>query len=372
AFTAEFKYDGQRAQIHASKDGDLRVNVKIFSRHLEDMTDKYPDIVLLVQGIFRSRPEVQSFIIDAEIAAINPVDGSIKTFQELSNRARKDVKVDEIKVPVCVFAFDLMCLDGEILLERSFRQRRALLRERFPPLHPERKDAARFDHVQSCESEDGREAIEEFWQTALNSSCEGLMIKVSARLSDRQVDMILPDKRTSAWLKLKKDYVTGLGDSLDLVPIGAWHGNGRKARWWSPILLAVRDPDTGKLVAVCKCMSGKRSHLLMEYQMSNERTIHRVLRCLLQGTLGLRPEVFFKPQEVWEIRGADITISPVSVAAIGLVNQNRGLSLRFPRFMKVREDKHIEDASTPEFLANMWRTQQATGKDQVPGADDGE
>ena len=68
--------------------------------------------------------------------------------------------------------------------------------------------------------------------------------------------LYISDKRTSAWLKLKKDYVTGLGDSLDLVPIGAWHGNGRKAQWWSPILLAVWDSDAEKLVAVCKCMSG--------------------------------------------------------------------------------------------------------------------
>ena len=64
------------------------------------------------------------------------------------------------------------------------------------------------------------------------------------------------DKRTAAWLKLKKDYVAGLGDSLDLVPVGAWHGNGRKAQWCSPILLAVWDPAAGRLVAVCKCMSG--------------------------------------------------------------------------------------------------------------------
>jgi hypothetical protein len=65
-----------------------------------------------------------------------------------------------------------------------------------------------------------------------------------------------PDKRTSAWLKLKKDYVIGLGDSLDLIPIGAWHGNGRKAGWWSPILLGVWQPETSRIVAVCKCMSG--------------------------------------------------------------------------------------------------------------------
>lgn len=65
-----------------------------------------------------------------------------------------------------------------------------------------------------------------------------------------------PDKRTSAWLKFKKDYVEGLGDSLDLVPIGAWYGNGRKAGWWSPILLGLWDSNTGKVVAMCKCMSG--------------------------------------------------------------------------------------------------------------------
>ena len=64
------------------------------------------------------------------------------------------------------------------------------------------------------------------------------------------------DKRTSAWLKLKKDYVDGVGDSLDLVPLGAWHGMGRKAAWWSPILLGVWDGQRGKFVAMCKCMSG--------------------------------------------------------------------------------------------------------------------
>ena len=69
------------------------------------------------------------------------------------------------------------------------------------------------------------------------------------------------DKRTSAWLKLKKDYVTGLGDTLDVVPIGAWHGNGRKAQWWSPILLAIRDTRTDRLVAMCKCMSGELAML---------------------------------------------------------------------------------------------------------------
>jgi DNA ligase-1 len=65
-----------------------------------------------------------------------------------------------------------------------------------------------------------------------------------------------PDKRVDSWLKVKKDYIDGIGDSLDLVPIGAWHGTGRKNDWWSPVLMALYDPDTGTYQAVCKCISG--------------------------------------------------------------------------------------------------------------------
>ncbi len=68
---------------------------------------------------------------------------------------------------------------------------------------------------------------------------------------------------------------------------------------------------------------------------------------------------------------ASVTISPVSVAALGIVSKSRGLSLRFPRFMKVREDKGIEESSTPELIAKMWADQQGKGKNQG-GADDGE
>ncbi|TCD71252.1 hypothetical protein EIP91_011730 [Steccherinum ochraceum] len=375
---------------------------------------EYPDIISLVKHIFDTSPQTTSFIFDTEIVAIDPADGSLKSFQELSNRARRDVRIDDVKVTVCVFAFDIMYLDGQILLQQPFRERRQLLRSRFPPITPQEVTMARFDHVQSCESESGREALEEFWELALNNRTEGLMIKLldsgdiledpkSKKDKTRRKPLPAtyePDKRTSAWLKLKKDYVTGLGDSLDLVPIGAWHGNGRKAqyvaepfilldpscrltedglksshRWWSPILLALWDPDAGKLVAVCKCMSGFTDVFykdLRERYPENSETCSREARWDYEcETGGLRPEVYFKPQEVWEIRGADITISPVSVAALGLVSAARGLSLRFPRFIKVRDDKGIENASTPEFLAKMWKTQEAQGKDHT-GVDDGD
>lgn len=75
---------------------------------------QYPDIVYLVQHFFATSPDILSFILDAEIVAINASGGSLKSFQELSNRARKDVKLDEIKVSVCVYAFDLMYLNGQV------------------------------------------------------------------------------------------------------------------------------------------------------------------------------------------------------------------------------------------------------------------
>ncbi|KAI0344656.1 ATP-dependent DNA ligase [Trametopsis cervina] len=387
-FAAEFKYDGQRAQIHGARMSGVDRSVKIFSRHLEDMTDKYPDVVALVEQIFDRKKTLQSFIIDSEIVAIDPLDGSVRSFQELSNRARRDVNIADIKVPVCVFVFDLMYLNSEVLLEKPFRNRRSLLRNTFPPFTPEQLGVARFDHVQSIESEDGRESVEAFWQAAVNGRSEGLMIKL---LDSGEVEEVNregksrrkplpatyePDKRTSAWLKLKKDYVTGIGDSLDLVPIGAWHGNGRKAQWWSPILLAVWDPNIGKHVAVCKCMSGFTDAFykeLRERYPEDSETCSKASAWDAQiETGGLRPQVYFEPREVWEIRGADITISPVSVAALGLVSESRGLSLRFPRFMKIRDDKSIDQASTPEFLAGMYRSQPAQGNKGRGGVDEGD
>ena len=75
---------------------------------------QYPDVVLLVRCMFARDPNLQSFIIDSEIVAIDPDSGGLRSFQELSNRARKDVEIRNIKIPVCVYAFDLMYLDGEV------------------------------------------------------------------------------------------------------------------------------------------------------------------------------------------------------------------------------------------------------------------
>ncbi|KIJ49602.1 hypothetical protein M422DRAFT_27965 [Sphaerobolus stellatus SS14] len=390
-FSAEFKYDGQRAQIHAFKTENKTI-VKIFSRHLEDMTEKYPDVVasveLLMSRLCGEENATQgSFILDAEIVAVDSENGELKSFQDLSQRARKDVRLEDIKVSVGIFAYDLMYLNGRPLIQLTFRERRSLFRKHFPTLVPDSITIARFYHVNSCDSEMGVEVIENFWQKAVAGRSEGLMIKV---LDHGEVDegdspakksrrkplpaSYEPDKRTLSWLKLKKDYVHGVADSLDLVPIGAWHGNGRKSNWWSPVLLAVRDAKRGEFVAVCKCMSGFSDTF---YKDMRERYAEGSENCSLTpmwncNVGGYRPAVYFRPFEVWEVRGADITLSPVSIAAQGLVPGERGLSLRFPRFMKMREDKSPEQASSTEFLADLWRNQENRGIGSRKGVDEGE
>jgi DNA ligase-1 len=378
AFSCEYKYDGQRAQVHCDEQG----KVSIFSRHLELMTEKYPDLVSLVPQI---RGEgVSSFILEGEVVAVDRETGDLQPFQVLTNRAKKNVEIGEIKVNVCLFAFDLMYLNGEPLLDRSFRERRELLRSLFVeiPKH--------FTWVKSMDATSAdSEPVLEFFKSATDVKCEGIMVKIldnevnsntqqgnepleadepaqqTAKSSTKPkekgrrkalLSTYEPDKRLESWLKVKKDYSTS-SETLDLIPVAGWHGQGRKAKWWSPILLAVRNPETGSLEAVTKCMSGFTDKFYQgnkeKYAEGSTNVISRPSYVEYNGS----PDVWFEPQEVWEMAFADITLSPTYPAAIGLVSEERGLSLRFPRFMKVREDKSIDEATTSDYLALLWRKQ---------------
>lgn len=394
-FSCEYKYDGQRAQVHCDDNG----KVSIFSRHLEVMTDKYPDLVALVPTI---RGEgVGSFILEGEVVAVDQGSGELKAFQTLTNRARKDVAIGSITVNVCLFSFDLMYLNGEELLSRPFRERRELLRSLFVEIPNQFTWVKNIDATSS-----DSETVLEFFKGATDIKCEGIMVKVldnvpnpalqvdegddtdvnaaapptpakstkkiktKAAGTDRSeekekgtrrkalLSTYEPDKRLDSWLKVKKDYNTS-ADTIDLIPVAAWHGQGRKAKWWSPILLAVRNPETGSLEAVTKCISGFTDKFYQantdKYAEGSNNIISRPSFIEYHG----HPDVWFEPQEVWEMAFADITKSPTYLAAMGLVCEDRGLSMRFPRFLKVRDDKGIEDASTADFLADLWRKQEA-------------
>lgn len=414
-FACEYKYDGQRAQIHCDENG----KVTIFSRHLEVMTDKYPDLVALMPKV---RGEgVNSFIMEGEVVAIDHDNGELKTFQTLSNRARKDVQIGSVTIDVCMFAFDLMYLNGQPLLDRPFRERRNLLRSLFTevPHH--------FTWVKNLDATSQEaDAIQEFFKSATDIKCEGLMVKILDNLPEltyngddnptagveeakkapatpkgkkgkkakaapdadtepekkksRRKPLLAtyePDKRLDSWLKVKKDYGTTF-DTLDLIPVAGWHGQGRKNKWWSPILLACRNDATGSLEVVTKCISGFTDAFYKAnrafYDPDGEdgpKNTRRTQPGFVEYS-GPQPDVWFEPQEVWEMAFADITLSPTYTAAIGLVSEERGLSLRFPRFLKVREDKSIEEASTSTFLADLYRKQETKAPGPAASRDEGD
>ncbi|XAR51498.1 DNA ligase (ATP) [Bertholletia excelsa] len=354
AFTCEYKYDGQRAQIHRLADGCIR----IFSRNGDETTSRFPDLVNIIQE--SCSPTAATFIVDAEVVAVDRKHGrKLLSFQELSSRERgsKDslVMVDSIKVDICVFVFDIMFANGEQLLNFPLRWRRKYLKDLFGD-----EKLGYFEYAKETTVEADDACLEHeytltkmkcFLDEAICSSCEGIMVKsldVDATYS--------PSRRSDSWLKVKRDYVEGLGDSLDLVPIGAWHGNGRKAGWYSPFLMACYEPDTQEFQSVCRVMSGFSDSFYIEMKeyFSGDKVLSR--KPLYYQTDEV-PDMWFSSDLVWEIKGADLTVSPVHKAAIGLVHPSRGISVRFPRFIRTLPDRRPEDCSTAAEVAEMFHSQ---------------
>ncbi|CAG8519262.1 16403_t:CDS:10 [Cetraspora pellucida] len=332
-FTCEFKYDGEQ-------DG----TTKIYSRNLEDSSMKYPDVLEKLSSIVK--PDTKSFVLDCEIVAWDPEKNCLLPFQILSTRKRKDVKESDIKVCVCLYAFDLLYLNGESLLQKSFTERRELLYNAFQEI--EGKFAfARYMNASNVEE------IQAFLDESVKASCEGLMVKIL----DGQESRYEPSKRSRNWLKIKKDYISGVGDSLDLVVIGAYLGRGKRTSVYGTFLLACYDPDNEEYQTICKIGTGfsdvsleNHFKFLKEHEIPEPKTYYNYDK-------GAKPDVWFEPCQVWEVKTADLSISPIYKAALGKIDPSKGVSLRFPRFIQIREDKKPEDATSNDQVADLYRSQ---------------
>uniref|UniRef100_A0A6Q2ZC27 DNA ligase n=1 Tax=Esox lucius TaxID=8010 RepID=A0A6Q2ZC27_ESOLU len=234
AFTCEYKYDGERAQIHILENGEVR----IFSRNQEDNTTKYPDIISRIPTVITL--SVVSCVLDAEAVAWDREKKQIQPFQVLTTRKRKDVDAADVKVQVCVYAFDLLYLNGESLVKQTLSRRRALLKESFQEKEGE------FVFARAIDSND-TDAIAEFLEQSVRDSCEGLMVKTLEKDATYEIA-----KRSHNWLKLKKDYLDGVGDTMDLCVIGAYLGKGKRTGMYGGFLLACYDEDNEEFQSVCK------------------------------------------------------------------------------------------------------------------------
>ncbi|KAH1225348.1 DNA ligase 1 [Glycine max] len=330
-FTCEYKYDGERAQvilqqqqqqqqcliplggIHYLENG----SVEIYSRHAERNTGKFPDVVAAVSRL--KKPTVSSLILDCEIVAYDRQTQTIHSFQALSTRARKNVEMEDIKVDVCIFAFDLLYLNGQALLQENLRVRREHLYASF-------EEEPGFLQFATTITSNDVEEIQKFLDQAVGASCEGLIIKTLNEDATYE-----PLKRSLNWLKLKKDYMDNIGDSLDLVPIAAFHGRGKRTGVYGAFLLACYDSDNEEFQSICKIGTGFSEAVLEERSSSLRSKVIPKPKAYYRFGESINPDVWFEASE--------------------------GISLRFPRLLRVRPDKSPEQASSSEQVAEMYNAQ---------------
>ncbi len=330
----EYKYDGERAQIH--KRGD---QIWIFSRRLENITRQYPD----VQEYARKYIKAHEAIVEGEIVAVDPETGELRPFQELMRRKRKhDIHIAMKEVPVHVYLFDVLYADGEDYTQKTLPERRRKLEEII-----EQSDEFRI--AEYIITDDPQE-LEEFFLKAIEDGAEGVMVKAIHGKAIYQAGA-----RGWLWIKYKRDYKSEMIEPVDLVAVGAFYGRGRRGGKYGTLLMAAYDPKTDTFKTVCKVGSGftdedldRMMEMFKPYVLPNKHP---------RVDSAMKPDVWFQPAIVAEIIGAELTLSPVHTCCYGWAKPGAGISIRFPRFIRWRPDKGPEDVTTTEELFEMYKRQ---------------
>lgn len=300
AVSVDWKLDGARIQVH--RQGD---DVRVFTRNLNDVTDRMPEVVEVVAGL-----EVESVVLDGEAMALRP-DGSPQSFQETMSRFGTEERA-VAAVPLYPFFFDVMSRDGEPLIDRPLHERHEVLdrivpdRHRIPRLVTDSADRAR-----------------EFFDRALEAGHEGVVVKDLDSTYEA-------GRRGSTWRKVKPVY------TYDLVVLAVEWGHGRRSGWLSNLHLGAREGD--EFVMVGKTFKGLTDRML-EWQT--------------QRFLGLeqrrtRSTVFVRPEQVVEVAIDGVQKSP---------RYPGGIALRFARVKRYRDDKAASEADTLEALRRRLPSQ---------------
>ena len=336
-FAAEYKLDGERVQIHIQDD-----KVILFSRSLENITNYYPDIVEKISDTINA----DDGIFEAEIVAINANTGNFLPFQELMHRRRKH-KLDQAitNYPITVNFFDILYHNGKELLNYSYNERRKNLEgvikeNEFAKLIP-------MSIVNNTTD------ISDVLENSINSGCEGLMLKV-LNANYRA------GSRGSNWLKLKREYQNELGDSLDLVVVGAFFGRGRRTGKYGTLLLSTYDSENDSFPTICKVGTGFTDESLDQlFQILSNKVI---LKKNPRVESSIESDIWFEPELVLEVVASEITLSPIHKTGLNLIRKDTGFALRFPKFTgKIRTEKLAEDASCPEEVSTLYKNQNKTG-----------
>jgi DNA ligase-1 len=334
----EDKYDGIRAQLHCG-DASEPGRVELFSRSREDLSESFPELV----EAFTAIPERS--ILDGEILAWIPDMGRALPFTALQQRIGRKKVTREMReqTPVVFMAFDVMFLNDSLLLEEPLHERRRRLEE-FVASHAPltanvdtRGQAELFATTQTNFARlilapavrlESAEQLDAAYSEARARGNEGVMLK---SLNSKYQ----PGRRGLAWLKLKRELAT-----LDVVVTGAEFGNGRRAGVLSDYTFAVRDGDT--LRNVGKAYSGLTDAEIDELT------------------------AYFKEHTLKDY-GHFRTVEPLKILEVAFNNVMRserhdsGFALRFPRIVRIRDDKPVEEIDTLKRVEEIYESQPDKG-----------
>jgi DNA ligase-1 len=303
----EYKYDGARVQIHKQHN-----EVRIFSRRLTDVTQSLPEIVEAVKANIKA----DEAIVEGEVIAVDDKGYPIP-FQHLMRRFKRvhGVKGMAERIPVKLYLFDVLFIDGESLISLPYEQRRKVLAENAGEIPLTAQIAT-----------DKKERAETFLNEAMNAGHEGLMAK-------KLDSPYTPGTRGKRWLKIKP-----VLEPLDLVITAAEYGYGRRHGWLSDYYLAARDAETGEFLNIGKTFKGLTDAEIIEMTRKlKELTVRQE-----------RHRVVVLPKIVVEVAYNEIQKSP---------KYKSKMALRFARITRIRDDKSSEDADTIEKVREIFESQ---------------
>ena len=334
----EPKFDGFRLQVHLRSvplGSDLK-QVKLFSRSLEDVTYMYPDIV---EGA-KKEVKADELIIEGEAIGYSPKTGEFLPFQETVQRKRKyDIKEKAIEVPLKLFAFELLYLNGKNFIKIPFIERRKALEQSIKKNKNINEQIIIVDDQEEVEKED---RLEEIFDKAINKKLEGVIVK--------KIDGIYqPGARGWNWIKYKRSYSSKVNDTIDCLVLGYDFGKGKRTDFgMGAFLVGVYDSNKDQFVTVAKIGTGLtdeewkqlkvKSEKLKVKNKPNNYLVDKMMEC----------DVWVSPRIVVEIRADEITKSPTHTA---------GLALRFPRLERFRDDKNPQETTSLSEVEKMYQTQ---------------
>nr|XP_022903806.1 DNA ligase 3 isoform X1 [Onthophagus taurus] len=324
---SEIKYDGERVQIH--KRGN---EFKYFSRALKPVVPH--KVVHLKNYISKAFPKGEDLILDSEILMVEHETGKPLPFGTLGIHKKTEFK----DANVCLFVFDCIYYNGEDLMSKPLKFRKNVLRDNMKEI----KNHVVFSEMEEIYKVDDLKAM---ISKTLSLGLEGLVLKDLKSIYE-------PGKRH--WLKVKKDYLFdgAMADSADLIVLGAWYGTGKKGGMMSIFLMGCYDPNRDYFCTVTKVHTGHDDKTLERLQNELDmikisgdiNKIPKWLRC----TKTMIPDLVAKDpknQPVWEITGAEFTQHEVHTA--------NGISIRFPRVTKIREEKTWKEATNLNELEKL-------------------